>query len=217
MLPYEFRSSSNRPVFLLLGAHSDDIEIGCGGTLLKLAQRYREARFVWVTLSADEEREAETRAALRRFLHGSSDVEVQIGRFRGSYFPDQYAKLKDFFETLKRFGPDVILTHCRDDLHQDHRIVNELTWNTFRNHAVLEYEIPKFDGDLGRPNAYVPLSRAQVEAKSLVLMECFASQRSRSWFTAETFQALARLRGIECNASEGFAEAFHAPKLCIDF
>jgi LmbE family N-acetylglucosaminyl deacetylase len=144
-------------------------------------------------------------------------VEVLVEGFRGSFFPHCGVELKEYFEGLKRFGPDLILTHFRHDLHQDHRIVNELTWNTFRNHAVLEYEIPKFDGDMAVPNVYVPLTQAQIARKCEVLMECFPSQRSRGWFTADTFSALARLRGIECNASEGFAEGFYGRKLSLTF
>jgi len=215
MLQYQLISGHSKPVFLLLGAHSDDIEIGCGGTLQQLAARHPGARFVWVTLSADDAREAETRAAASRLLAGVADAQVIVERFRGSYFPQAYESLKDRFESLKTMQPDVVLTHARHDLHQDHRIVNELTWNTFRDHAVLEYEIPKFDGDIGQPNSYVPLTQAQLEHKCRVLMDCFASQRTRSWFTPETFRALARLRGIECNAPEGFAEAFFIRKLSL--
>jgi LmbE family N-acetylglucosaminyl deacetylase len=217
MLNYSLHTDERRLVVLLLGAHSDDIEIGCGGTVLRLVERYPNARFVWVVLSADDEREAETRAAAARLLHGATDVEIRVERFRGSYFPHCGTELKDYVESLKRFAPDLVLTHCRHDLHQDHRITNELTWNTFRNHAVLEYEIPKFDGDIGVPNTYVPLTSAQLARKCETLMECFASQRARTWFTPNTFQALARLRGIECNAPEGFAEAFYGRKLSLAF
>jgi LmbE family N-acetylglucosaminyl deacetylase len=203
---------------LLLGAHCDDIEIGCGGTLLALAQSHSGARFVWVTLSADAQREAETRAAAARLLAGASDVTVMIENFRGSYFPHDYASIKDYFEEMKKtVDPDLILTHQRDDLHQDHRIVNELTWSTFRDHLILEYEIPKFDGDLGAPNTFVPISRTQLKSKCDILLECFPSQRRRAWFTRETFEAIARLRGIESNAKEGYAEAFYARKARLAF
>lgn len=215
MLNYRIETASRAPIFLLLGAHSDDIEIGCGGTLLGLVSNYPRARYVWVTFSADNQRETETRAAAARLLAGAADVEILVERFRGSFFPYAGAELKNNFESLKRFTPDLVFTHFRNDLHQDHRTINELTWNTFRDHAILEYEVPKFDGDLGIPNAYVPLTRAQLTQKCDVLMSCFDSQRTRSWFTAETFQALARLRGIECNAPEGFAEAFYGRKLSL--
>jgi len=206
------------PTILLLGAHCDDIEIGCGGTVRRLVERHAQGRFVWVTFSGrGSEREAETRRAAQMLLAGAASAEVIVQGFEGSYFPQAGRELKDFFETLKHFAPDLVLTHYRHDLHQDHRAINELTWNTFRNHAVLEYEIPKFDGDIGQPNAFVPLTRAQMDDKCRLLMECFPSQHARSWFTPETFRALARLRGIECNAPEGYAEAFHGRKLGLGF
>ena len=215
MTPNALQFDSPRPTILLLGAHCDDIEIGCGGTVRRLVQRHPLARFVWVALSGDDEREAETRLAAGRLLHGAHEPVVRIERFRTSYFPHTGPELKDCIEGLKECSPDLILTHCRHDLHQDHRVVNELTWNTFRNHAIWEYEIPKFDGDLAVPNVYVPLTRAEMQYKCDVLMDCFASQRSRAWFTAETFSALARLRGIECQAPEGYAEAFYGRKICF--
>jgi len=197
---------------LLLGAHSDDIEIGCGGTVLQLAKKYPGARFVWVTLSSDAEREAETRRAAALLLAGVVQTVVRVEAFRGSYFPHCGPELKDYFETLKQYRPDLILTHYREDLHQDHRVTNELTWNTFRDHLILEYEIPKYDGDIGRPNVYVALTRADLRRKVDVLLDCFPSQASHQWFTRDTFEGLARLRGIECNAPEGFAEAFYVRK-----
>jgi len=201
---------------LLLGAHCDDIEIGCGGSVLMLAERYPAARYVWITLSSDTERAAETRAAAALVLAGAHDKLVQVENFRASYFPSDYAAIKDFFEILKQnVRPDLIFTHFRGDLHQDHRVVNELTWNTFRDHLVLEYEIPKYDGDLGVPNAFVPLTGAQLQRKCEILMQCFPSQRKRAWFTSNTFEAIARLRGIESNAPEGYAEAFYVRKARI--
>lgn len=215
MLQYQFDLGSRRPTILLLGAHCDDIEIGCGGALLRLVASHPSARFVWVTLASDGEREAETRRAAAMLLAGAADSEILVERFETSYLPHQWRALKDYFESLKRFAPDLVFTHARCDLHQDHRVANELTWNTFRDHAVLEYEIPKFDGDLGQPNVYVPLTREQLERKCNTLMECHTSQRPRSWFSAETFRALARLRGIECNAPEGHAEAFFGRKMSL--
>ncbi|WKZ12102.1 MAG: PIG-L deacetylase family protein [Gammaproteobacteria bacterium] len=201
---------------LLLGAHCDDIEIGCGGTLLRMAAAYPQAGFLWVTLSGDAARAAETRAAAKRLLIGAGSLTVLCETFRGSYFPYDGARIKDYFESLKaRVQPDLIFTHHGGDLHQDHRVTSELTWNTFRNHMILEYEIPKYDGDLGRPNCYVPLSAADLATKNRILSECFPSQRGRGWFTTETFTGLARLRGIECNAPDGYAEAFHARKLVM--
>ncbi len=215
MIAHSLEFTSSRPTILLLGAHCDDIEIGCGATVMRLVARYPEARFVWVTFSADDEREAETRHAAAQMLHGVANTEVIVERFRGSYLPHSGPALKDRFEDLKRFSPELVLTHYRADLHQDHRVINELTWNTFRNHAVLEYEIPKFDGDIGVPNTFVPITRADMQRKCEILMRCFPSQHARSWFTPETFQAIARLRGIECNAPEGYAEAFFGRKQCL--
>jgi LmbE family N-acetylglucosaminyl deacetylase len=216
MIAHSFNFPSPRPTILLLGAHCDDIEIGCGATVMRLVARYPEARFVWVTFSADDERETETRRAAAMLLQGAGAAEVVVERFRGSYLPYCGPELKDRFEVLKRHAPDLVLTHFRSDLHQDHRVINELTWNTFRNHAVLEYEIPKFDGDISVPNVYVPITRADMQRKCDMLMTCFPSQHARSWFTPETFQALARLRGIECNAAEGYAEAFYGRKTCME-
>jgi LmbE family N-acetylglucosaminyl deacetylase len=213
MLHFTIDTSSKGPTILLLGAHCDDIEIGCGGTVGRMVQRYPSARIVWVTLSSDAVRAPETRAAAARVLAGAADAEVRIEKFRASYFPYDGAALKDYFEGLKPVRPDLIITHARQDLHQDHRVVNELTWNTFRNHLILEYEIPKFDGDLGTPNVFVPLSAEDMKRKCDTLTECFPSQTARYWFTRGTFEALARLRGIECNAPEGYAEAFYGRKL----
>jgi LmbE family N-acetylglucosaminyl deacetylase len=202
---------------LLLGAHCDDIEIGAGATISALAAARPQARFHWVTLASEDMRAVETEAAAARFLAGARDVAIVVERFRGSYFPTQHAQLKDYFETLKPLRPDLILTHHRADLHQDHRTVNELTWNTFRDHLILEYEIPKFDGDLGQPNLFVPLDRSAIDAKIDILMSCFPSQRERSWFTPETFLGLARLRGVESASPGGYAEAFHLRKARMEF
>jgi LmbE family N-acetylglucosaminyl deacetylase len=199
----------------MMGAHCDDIEIGCGGTLMRLVRRYPDAQYVWMTFSGDDQREAETREAAKRLLTGASNLSVLVERFRGSYFPHCGPELKECIDGLKRFAPDLVLTHFRGDLHQDHRVINELTWNTFRDQAILEYEIPKYDGDVSVPNTYVSLSRDDLARKCQILMDCFPSQRSRAWFSQDTFQAMARLRGIECNAPEGFAEAFYSRKTCI--
>jgi LmbE family N-acetylglucosaminyl deacetylase len=201
---------------LCLGAHCDDIEIGCGGTLAELGRRSPGARFRWVVFSADDVREPETRRAAER-LHGpGAGKVVEVARFRASYFPFCGGEIKDYFESLKeRVDPDLILTHRLEDRHQDHRLVAELTWNTFRSHTVLEYEIPKYEGDLGQPNLYVPLGSDTVDLKVDTLTECFPSQRHRRWFTGDLFRAHLRLRGIECDAPSGFAEAFHARKLVL--
>ena len=218
LLPFTLLAQNRTPSVLLIGAHCDDIEIGCGGLLLRMAASWPRAQYLWVTLSSDRERERETRDAARRLLPGVESVRFDIATHKQSYFPAVAAAIKDHFEEVKRHcTPDVILTHARDDLHQDHRLTNELTWNTFRNHLILEYEIPKYDGDLGKPNCYVPLTARELATKCDALMECFPSQHSRSWFTRNTFEALARLRGIECNAPEGFAEAFYARKMSLSF
>ena len=215
MLQFQLDPGARAPTILLLGAHCDDIEIGCGATVMRLVRRYPAARFVWVTLSSDQEREGETRRAAQQLLAGCADAVIRVESFRGSYFPYEGAALKEYFESLKAYAPGLVLTHCRHDLHQDHRITHELTWNTFRNHTILEYEIPKFDGDLAVPNVYVELTRSEVERKCEILMDCFPSQHARSWFSASTFEALARIRGIECNAEGGYAEAFFGRKLSL--
>ena len=204
------------PSFLFIGAHCDDIEIGAGGTVLELLRHHPDALVHWVVLSSGTERAKEARQAAKLMLRGVKNATVEVLDFRGSYFPTEAPLIKDFFEGLKaRVSPDVIFAHYRDDLHQDHRIVGELVWNTFRNHMVLEYEIPKYDGGLGSPSVFVPISAANVKRKVDVLMKVFKTQHSRSWFTPETFTALMRLRGIECNAPSGYAEAFYARKLVL--
>jgi len=204
------------PLRLLgVGAHSDDIEIGCGGTILTWTSAL-PVEVTWIVLSADDEREREARAAAARFLAKAASSHVDVKRFRNGFFPHEGASIKDYFESLKaRPAPDLILTHTADDRHQDHRVVNELTWNTFRNHTILEYEIPKYDGDLGRPNLYVPLSRAVLAEKVKIAIESFASQRDKHWFSEELFRGLARVRGMECAAPDGHAEAFHARKVVV--
>ena len=199
---------------LLLGAHCDDIEIGCAGTLLKLVRRNPHAEYLWITFSSTAERAAETRNAAATLLAGAASKSVRIESFPESALSTAIVQIKRYFEDVKRtIAPELIFTHYRHDLHQDHRLVNELTWNTFRNHTILEYEIPKFDGDLGVPNVFVPLANSELNTKIELLLESFPSQQSRSWFTRSTFEAIARLRGIECNALDGHAEAFYARKL----
>lgn len=199
---------------LCLGAHCDDIEIGCGGALMELRRRHPALRIEWVVFSGDDVREAETRAAAARLLGNGESCRVQVHRFRGSYFPHCAAWIKDSFESLRRkLEPDLVFTHFLGDRHQDHRTIAELTWNTFRDHAILEYEIAKYEGDLAHPNFYVPLPEATAERKVATLMECFPSQRSHAWFDADVFHGQMRLRGVECNAASRYAEAFHARKL----
>lgn len=207
-----------RPLTVLcLGAHSDDIEIGCGGTVLTLLDRHPGARVHWVVFAAagDAERAAEAQAGAARCLAAAGAREVVLHGFRDGFFPAEFTRLKDCFEALKgAVAPDLVLTHRRADHHQDHRLLAELTWNTFRDHLVLEYEIPKYDPDLGNLNLFVPLTRERAEAKIAILMEVFASQRRRAaWFTPDTFHGLMRLRGLQCAAPSGLAEGFQAAKI----
>lgn len=208
------RRAGTGPKLLLLGAHSDDIEIGAGGTVLRLLERLPGASVLWVVFSAQGQRavEAETGAAL--FLEQARERRILVKTFRESYFPYVGHEIKDFFEDLKQLiDPDLIFTHFRGDLHQDHQTICNLTWNTFRRHTILEYEIPKWDGDMGRPNVYVPLDSETCRRKVRYVIECFKSQSTRHWFTEETFMSLLRLRGVE--AGERYAEAFFAPKLVL--
>jgi LmbE family N-acetylglucosaminyl deacetylase len=199
---------------LCLGAHSDDIEIGCGGTILRITAEIPDLAVRWIVFSGDERRGTEARNSAAAVLEHVSEKQMEVLGFRDGYFPSQSADIKDYFETVKRdFDPSLILTHCQNDAHQDHRLLAELTFNTFRNHLVLEYEIPKYDGDLGNPNFFVPLARAQLQRKIDTISHHFVSQRGRSWFVNETFVAMARLRGIGCNAPEGVAEAFYVRKI----
>jgi len=200
---------------LCLGAHCDDIEIGCSGTLMTLRQRHPDARFHWVVFTREEGRDLETRNAAAQLL-GEGGVTVEVLDFRMSYLPYVAAKVKDAFEAIKaRLQPDLVFTHRLEDRHQDHRLIAELTWNSFRDHLILEYEIPKYEGDLGHPNFFVPLDGAIAARKVDVLMDSFPSQASRAWFRRELFEGLLALRGIECNAPAGRAEAFHARKVRV--
>ena len=209
---------SARPLrkVLCIGAHCDDIEIGCGATVLRLAELHPDADVHWVVLSSSPVRSAEARTSAERFLGGVKRRDVEIKEFRNSFFPFDGARIKEYFEELKgRVTPDLVLTHTRNDLHQDHRLTCELTWNTFRDHFILEYEIPKYDGDLGAPNFFVPVTIEQCEAKVTNVLDCFASQRDKPWFTRDTFMALMRLRGVECNSPSGHAEAFYCRKAVL--
>jgi LmbE family N-acetylglucosaminyl deacetylase len=217
MLSLPLPIPEDRPLQVLcLGAHCDDIEIGCGGTVLRTVAELPRVAVHWVVLTSNPEREAEARASAAAFLTGAEQACVDVRSFRESYLPYVAADVKDYFEGLKRaVRPDVIFTHQRGDLHQDHRLVNELTWNSFRDSLILEYEIPKWDGDLGCPNVFVPLSSTVAGVKIDLALEHFASQRARQWFDTETFTALMRLRGMECNAPDRRAEAFYVRKLAL--
>lgn len=204
------------PRVLCLGAHSDDIEIGCGGTMLRLIAAYPALEVRWVVLSGDERRAQEARCSASLFLADVTCADVTVRTFRDGFFPYIGAEIKTFFEELKlEPAPDVIFTHSRADLHQDHRLVAELTWNTFRDHFILEYEIPKYDGGLANPNFFVPIDEQTRSRKIAYLMRAFGSQRDKRWFTEETFAGLMRLRGIECASSAGSAEGFVAKKLVL--
>ena len=218
MLPLRLDPGPEPLRLLCLGAHPDDIEIGCGGTLIRLLAERPDMVVRWIVFSGNACRKAEAEASARQFLAGLApdNCAVVIHGFRDGFFPAEIAAVKEAFEALQRdFRPHLILTHYREDLHQDHRIVAELTYNTFRNHLVWEYEIPKYDGDFGNPNLFVPLAQHQCGSKVAAILEHFASQRQRQWFTADTFMALMRLRGIGCNALSGFAEAFYCRKAVV--
>ena len=198
---------------LCVGAHGDDIEIGCGGTLLELIAQ-RPVQVTWLVLSADPERARETERSAAMFLAGARAARLEIREHRDGFLPYVGTQVKEEFEALKdRVRPDLIFTHYRHDLHQDHRLASDLTWNTFRDHLVLEYEVPKYDGDLGHPNAFAPLAAATCRRKVDALLAGYPSQAAKKWFSADLFMALLRLRGMECNAPSGLAEAFHCRKL----
>ena len=203
------------PTILCLGAHSDDIEIGCGGTILRLIRDYPDCKISWIVFSALEVRKDEARHAAELF--GQKHLgELKLLEFRDGFMPYRGEEIKQVFEAIKQGArPDLIFTHQANDAHQDHRLLSELTWNTFRDHLILEYEIPKYDGDFGRPNVFLPLDAEMARQKAMHLMNCFESQRSKHWFDEETFLGLMRLRGMECNSVSRYAEAFYCRKLTI--
>lgn len=210
----ELARSGEHLTVLCLGAHSDDIEIGAGGTIISLIAAGVRLSVHWCVLSAAGPRGDEAKASAQAFLSGAETAQIELGDFEDSYFPEQIRAIKQWLIDLRgRIAPDVVLTHTRKDAHQDHRAVNQLTWNLFRDHMVLEYEIPKWDGDLGQPNAYVPLTKEAMERKISLLREHFGTQRSKDWFDRGTFQGLARLRGMECRAPDQYAEAFYLRKV----
>lgn len=217
MQPLQFSLKARRaPTFLFMGAHCDDIEIGCGGTVIELLRQYPGAKVHWLVFSTGAKREREAQRAASALLRGVRNPRIVIKDFRGAYFPSEAPAIKDFLEAFRHtVEPDVIFTHCREELHQDHRILGELTWNTWRNHMILEYEIPKYDGGLGSPSVFVPLPKKTVQRKVALLMKVFQTQLGKQWFTPATFEGLMRLRGIECNAPEGYAEAFYSRKLVL--
>jgi LmbE family N-acetylglucosaminyl deacetylase len=201
---------------LCLGCHSDDIEIGCGGTILRLIEERPDCVFHWVVFSASGVRENEARDAVKLFAGSAQLRGPLLKTFPDGFMPSVAADVKNVFEELKHsLSPDLIFTHNRKDAHQDHRLIADLTWNTFRDHLILEYEIPKYDGDLGQPGLFVPLEAAVCQRKVRYLMDTFHSQRTKRWFQEDTFLSLMRLRGMECNAPSGYAEAFYCRKMVL--
>ena len=203
---------------LCLGAHSDDIEIGCGGTILTLLEAQSDLHVDWIVFTGGGGiREEEARASASAFLRGARSSQVQVQSFRDGFMPFDAIPVKEYFESLKSLSPDLVLTHYHNDLHQDHRLLSQLTWNTFRDNLVLEYEIPKYDGGMGAPNMFCPLTPEVADRKVETLMQVFQSQRSHSWFTEDLFRGLMRLRGIECNAPGAAAEGYYSRKTRLSF
>lgn len=201
---------------LCLGAHCDDIEIGCGGTILRLLAEHENATVFWVVLTSTPARAEEAKRCAESFLRKAGNKEILIKEFKDGFLPYQGAEVKSFFEEMKKqISPDLIFTHSCHDAHQDHRLMRELTWNTWRNHLILEYEIPKYDGDLGSPNFFVELDESLCHDKVRYVMDSFASQREKHWFSEETFRAVLRLRGMECHSTSGYAEGFYSRKLVL--
>jgi LmbE family N-acetylglucosaminyl deacetylase len=217
MLKFEFSKDKDRPLKILcLAAHSDDIEIGCGGSLLRLLECCNDVHVDWVVLGSNGERTVEAQKSAERFLGKARSKNIIIKGFKDSFFPYVGAEIKSYFEELKSFGsPDIIFTHFRHDLHQDHRLISELTWNTWRNHLILEYEIVKYDGDLGSPNFFIHLSKDVCNKKIDIILKSFNTQLHRDWFTRDAFLAIMRIRGIESRSPEGFAEGFYCRKAVL--
>ncbi len=217
MLKFEFARKDDKALKVLcIGAHSDDIEIGCGGTILWLLSQYNDVEVHWLVLGSNGQRDREAKASAKKFLVNAKKKEIQIKNFKDGFFPYIGAEIKGLFETLKQsVSPDIIFTHYRHDLHQDHRLISELTWNTYRNHLILEYEIIKYDGDLGVPNFYVRLNEKICNKKIDYLIESFKTQANKDWFTPDTFLSILRIRGIESKAPEKYAEGFYCRKLVL--
>jgi len=217
MLKLQLPIEKDRPLKILcLGAHSDDIEIGCGGTILRLLSEYDQVEVHWVILGSSGQRDGEAEASADKFLAGARQKQVIIKNFRDGFFPYVGGKIKDFFEALKKqTSPDIIFTHYRHDLHQDHRLISELTWNTYRDHLILEYEVIKYDGDFGAPNFFVHLNEKIARKKIDFMMDSFKSQANRDWFTPDTFLSVLRIRGIESKSPDKYSEAFYCRKINI--
>lgn len=208
----------NQPFRMLcLGAHCDDIEIGCGGSILQLALQHINSYVKWVVFTSTEERRREAQNAAEKFLIDVPRKDIVIRDFPDSYLPYVAGEVKAYFEELKAtFDPDIVFTHFGKDAHQDHRLINELTWNTYRNHLILEYEIPKYDGDLGAPNFFIPIDPEKVEQKTNLILENYHSQSQKQWFDRETFLSLLRLRGMESASETRYAEAFYIKKAVLN-
>lgn len=201
---------------LALGAHCDDIEIGCGATLLKLFEQYPRVHIKWIVFASNEVRKAEAIQSAEAFLADIKQKEIKVLDYRDAFLEQSKFEIKEHFESIKKsFEPDLVFTHYRDDRHQDHRLLSDLAWNTFRNHLILEYEIPKYDGDLGIPNCFFHISSELAEKKAAILLESFQSQKNKHWFDRETFLSLMRIRGMEAAASSKYAEAFHLRKIIL--
>lgn len=214
MLKLKLFESNKMPKILCLGAHPDDIEIGCGGTLLRFVEEAPEAQFRWIVFSGNKIRNKEASQSASFFLKKIKSKQIVIHSFRESYFPFIGAEIKDCFEKIrKEYNPDIILTHHNNDAHQDHMLISKLTWNTFRNHFIIEYEVPKYDGDLGAPNLFVHLDEPEVQRKVDYLHAFFQSQKEKVWFSKDNFRSILRIRGVECNSPTNYAEAFYCRKI----
>lgn len=217
-LTFFFEENRNQGLNILcLGAHCDDIEIGCGGTLLKLIEKFTNLRIMWVVFASNEVRKEEATLSAELFLENVQKKDVNIFDFKDGFLPSILGEVKTTFENLKsEFSPDIIFTHYRNDLHQDHKILNELTWNTFRNHLILEYEIPKYDGDMGNPNVFFPLEVEYLEKKKIFLFNCFKSQLDKQWFDESLLMSVPRIRGVQCASESNYAEAFYSRKMIFN-
>jgi len=215
MLKFNFCTQNDAEFRILcLGAHCDDIEIGCGGTILRLAEAYKNAIFYWVVFSSNSQRAKEAHKSAKYFLKNVQSKNIVIKNFRDGFFPFVGSDVKEEFEKLKQqFSPDLIFTHYRNDFHQDHRLIADMTWETFRNHLILEYEIPKYDGDLGSPNFYVHLDESMCYRKIQYIINCFKCQEQKDWFEEEIFSSMLRIRGMESRAPRKYAEAFYCQKM----
>ncbi|MBM2840280.1 MAG: putative LmbE-like protein [Bacteroidetes bacterium] len=216
MLNLVFGHKTKEPLRILcLGAHCDDIEIGCGGTILKLIDSYPESIHRWVTIASTPARATEATDSFAEFMKPVKQKHLDVKDFRDGFFPYDGARIKDYVESLKSFSPDIIFTHRLEDRHQDHRVVSELTWNTFRNHLVFEYEIPKYEGDLGQPNVFVSLDESICNKKIEYTLGAYTSQKEKHWFTRDMLLALMRIRGVESVSPTSYAEAFHCRKILM--